>query len=102
MTDVPVKCDKCGLNSVKMCSVCAKEYTGTTRDHLRTQSHQILKSLLRSIRLLPEAEIFELAKKHVKGLVKNTKPKKPKLSKSSSEESLTPKKKPIKKTVKST
>ncbi len=58
-------CKECGLNTVRVCSVCGREYSGLSRDHLRTDTHKMYKSLFRSLRDVPEVEIKKLVATYV-------------------------------------
>ena len=58
-------CEKCGLNTVRVCSVCGREYSGLSKDHLRTDTHKMYKSLFRCLRDVPEQEVKKLVATYV-------------------------------------
>jgi hypothetical protein len=58
-------CKECGLNTVRVCSVCGREYSGLSRDHLRTETHKMYKNLFRSLRDIPEQEVKKLVATYV-------------------------------------
>ena len=58
-------CKECGLNTVRVCSVCGREYSGLSKDHLRTDTHKMYKNLFRSLRDVPEQEIKKLVATYV-------------------------------------
>jgi hypothetical protein len=67
-------CKECGQNTVRVCSVCGKEYAGFSKDHLRTDTHKLYKSLFRSLRDVSESEIKKLVETYV---VQKDEPMKP-------------------------
>lgn len=80
------------------CSVCGIKYSGLSREHLRTDQHQLFKKLFNSLRELPMPEVAFLSRKYVIGDVKElpkekTKEVKKKVVDSDSEEEIKPKKK---------
>lgn len=83
MTDKKECCDSCNRPLATMCTVCNRSYEGCSRDHLRSDSHKLMKNLLASIKDLPEDEIMKLAKKYYKEA--KTKSESPKKAKTKSE-----------------